>query len=263
MRSIAVLAVFSLVFLLGALSHAQGRCDCSQVERSAACEASVQHRQSVVAVSSTSPACSMVVWTADGQPNVSLVMDGLTIADWYGSSAPDIRVESCEICRDRQLGIGGADAALDVSAIRPETGIDFAPGSQAPAQPGQGVKTRGATVAAAPVPAAPCPGGSPAPELLVPAALEYPAAMERYALEGTCNVVFDIAESGAAVNIRPTCSHDGFVKEAARAVAVVRFTPPYHCGVPVVRKDVTYPLVFSYNRNRAAIPTMAPIPDRP
>ncbi|MEO0755138.1 MAG: hypothetical protein AAFY85_10125, partial [Pseudomonadota bacterium] len=45
--------------------------------------------------------------------------------------------------------------------------------------------------------------------------------------------------------------------------AVVRFTPPYHCGVPVVRKDVTYPLVFSYNRNRAAIPTMAPIPDRP
>ncbi|MEM7766476.1 MAG: energy transducer TonB [Pseudomonadota bacterium] len=271
-------ALLAAAILPGAAAQAEERCDCSATQRSAACEASVQHREGVVAVSSSTPACSMVVWTADGQPNVSLVKDGLDIFDWFGTSVPTIAVEGCEVCLDRKLGLGGADARVDVADIRPETGIDFnsqptnaGASTAAPAGAPTDIATRGpaatpsntntrAAVAAVPDT---CPGGSPAPELLVPAPLEYPQTMERYALDGTCEVLFDIAENGAAVNIRPTCSHDGFVREAARAVAVVRFSPPYHCGAPVVREDVTYPLVFKYSAERRPIPSMAPIPDRP
>lgn len=291
----AILAASVLIAAIGLPADAQERCDCTMLQRSAACEASVQHRDGVVAVSSSSPACSMVLWTADGQPNVSLVKDGLDIFDWFGAGTPDIVVESCEICLDRKLGIGGADPALDTAGIRPETGIDFGtreaspagagavPQAAAPASEGvpQGAPTEqapglsstqqaaiagagaGSLGSAAANAGGPCPGGSPAPELIVPAALEYPREMERYALDGTCEVLFDIAETGAAVNIRPSCSHDGFLEEAARAVAVVRFSPPYHCGEPVMRQDVVYPLVFRYAASQRPVPSMAPIPDAP
>ncbi len=284
MRAILAVTVMLATSGLPAIAQ-QERCDCTRAQRSAGCEATVQHRDGVVAVSSSSPACSMVVWTADGQPNVSLVRDGLDIFDWYGASSPGIAVESCEICLDRNLGVGGAGAPLDVETLRPETGIDFglegeapggqATGRQATGRQATGRQATGAQAAAGPVAApavgpaggddadASCPGGSPVPELIVPAALDYPAEMERYALDGTCEVLFDIDRSGAAVNIRPTCSHEGFVREAARAVAVVRFTPPYHCGVPVVREDVVYPLVFRYSARERPAPSMAPIPDSP
>lgn len=250
----AVLAALTLFATASLPAMAQERCDCSPTQRSAACEASVQHREGVVAISSSSPACSMVLWTADGQPNVTLVTDGLDIFDWLGGANPTVAVERCEVCLDRELGLGGAvdlgtgAGPVNVSEIRPETGIDFTPPVPAPS-----------TTAAPAV--GDCPGGSPAPELIVPAKLDYPKAMERYAMNGTCQVLFDIAESGAAMNIRPTCSHDGFTDEAARAVTVVRFSPPYHCGKPVVRKDVVYPLVFRFSAKDRPVPSMAPIPN--
>lgn len=72
----------------------------------------------------------------------------------------------------------------------------------------------------------------------------YPSAMQARGIEGACEVHLNVDPQGRPFNVKAICSHDGFRREAERAVKQVRFVPKIEKGSPVTRTGVVYPLEF-------------------
>ena len=99
------LAVLFIGACLSALNaRAELRCDCSQIV--ATCSAEVGFDDNKIEIGSSADACSRVDYLIDGQPYSALVVDGAANFNWQGQpqSKPQIVVENCRVCADRQKG---------------------------------------------------------------------------------------------------------------------------------------------------------------
>ncbi len=74
----------------------------------------------------------------------------------------------------------------------------------------------------------------------------YPLLAAYFKVPGYCEVKFAVHPSGYAVDVKPSCSHKVFCKSAHDAMLPVRFEPAERNGKKVKRKNVVYPLNFSY-----------------
>jgi TonB family protein len=102
----------SLLLACGA-AHGQYRCDCTSVVDT--CTANVAARGSFLEVKTDRPQCARVDYFVDGQPFVSVVVDGEDRQNWPARTAnPKILVQSCQVCRDN-----GASAAAPVARTPP------------------------------------------------------------------------------------------------------------------------------------------------
>jgi TonB family protein len=95
---------------------AQSRCDCTTIVGS--CTAEIAPRESGFEVTTNSLQCARVDYFVDGLPFVTTVVGGQSRLDRSSPrSNPDIRVQSCQICVDRE---NGADAAATSEAAGEE-----------------------------------------------------------------------------------------------------------------------------------------------
>ena len=93
-------SVCGLIF--GGDALAQSRCDCTNIVGSCAAEVSVQ--ESFIEVTSNTEQCARVDYFVDGMPFVALIVDGAERQDWIAQSeAPDVIVQSCQICLDNPV----------------------------------------------------------------------------------------------------------------------------------------------------------------
>lgn len=72
----------------------------------------------------------------------------------------------------------------------------------------------------------------------------YPPRMAERGIEGNCEVRLDVDRRGRPYNVAASCSHEGFEREAERAVQRSEFVPKIVRGQPVSRTGVIYPLEF-------------------
>jgi len=79
-----------------------------------------------------------------------------------------------------------------------------------------------------------------------PPAPKYPMIASWLNLEGHCEVRFAVDEAGLAFAVQPRCSRPIFCFEAKRAVMAVKFEPKRVDGVPRVRTNVYFPLIWAF-----------------
>jgi TonB family protein len=102
----------SLLLAGAGTSDAQYRCDCTSVVDT--CTADVVARGTFLEIKTDRQMCARVDYFVDGQPFVSVVVDGEDREDWLaGTTNPRILVQSCQVCRD-----SGANAAPAPAAVR-------------------------------------------------------------------------------------------------------------------------------------------------
>jgi hypothetical protein len=83
---------------------AQTRCQCSYTDWVGDCAAKLVPNSKWIKVISNTAQCSRVDWYVDGNPQVTIVTDGVEVQEWLGKSAtPVLVVQSCKICKDSQL----------------------------------------------------------------------------------------------------------------------------------------------------------------
>ena len=110
-RNIVPAAV--LLCRLVATTQAQFRCDCTSVV--ASCNADVAIRGSFVEIKTDNQQCARVDYFIDGQPFVSVAVDGTDRQDWIARTGnPRIMVQSCQVCRENS----GTAAAPERAARR-------------------------------------------------------------------------------------------------------------------------------------------------
>ena len=80
-------------------AEAQYRCDCTSVVDT--CNAEVVARGSFLEIKTNQQQCARVDYFVDGQPFVSVVVDGEDRQNWLARTTnPRILVQSCQVCRD-------------------------------------------------------------------------------------------------------------------------------------------------------------------
>lgn len=67
---------------------------------------------------------------------------------------------------------------------------------------------------------------------------------EAGALEGRCDVQFDVTAAGFTRNLRVECTDPVFAPSATQAIAQTIFPPKIEAGEPVPRYDAVYPILF-------------------
>src|SRR5512147_2299191 len=93
------ISALALLLVGGGTAHGQYRCDCTSVVDT--CTANVAARGSFLEVKTDRPQCARVDYFVDGQPFVSVVVDGEDRQNWPARTAnPKILVQSCQVCRD-------------------------------------------------------------------------------------------------------------------------------------------------------------------
>lgn len=168
-------------------AHAQYRCDCTTVVDT--CSAEVTARGSFLEVRASERMCARVDYFVDGQPFVSLVVDGEAREDWLArTTSPRILVQSCQVCRDL-----GADSAA-------------APARGSPAAPAEGAAEDGER------------GLVP----LIAGVPEYPAEARARNLRGFVEVEFTVTPAGTVENARVVAAEPRNVFDAAALSAVSR-----------------------------------------
>lgn len=106
--SLPIPAILALAASAPAL--AQYRCDCTSVVDS--CEADIAVRPNWIEITTDRQQCARVDYFLDGQPFVSVVVDGEHRQDFIPRAEPPrVLVQSCQVCRDT-----GAAAASNASA---------------------------------------------------------------------------------------------------------------------------------------------------
>lgn len=83
-----------------------------------------------------------------------------------------------------------------------------------------------------------------------PPVVTYPARAIQNGIEGACAVTLDVDVRGKPYNINADCSNAVFKAEAERAVGRVEFAPKLVQGKAAERKNVVYPLVFSFAQDK-------------
>lgn len=100
-----------LIFLACLPVRADWRCDCSQT--TANCNATVKLEGNGITVRSDSKECSRVDYIVEGQPFVTVAVDGVGTEAWLPqTSAPQIVVRGCSVCRDNLMS-GAAEPPAD------------------------------------------------------------------------------------------------------------------------------------------------------
>ncbi|HEX6999732.1 MAG TPA: energy transducer TonB [Gammaproteobacteria bacterium] len=188
MRS-ATLALPALLLLAAAHpAAAQFRCDCTTIVDT--CSADVQIRGSFIEVTADHPQCARVDYIVDGQPFVSLVMDGSDRQDWIAQSgSPRVLVQSCQVCRENAPGAARQSA------------ITLVP-----------TPTEGAAD-----------GGL---EPLIAVAPAYPEAARARRLAGYVEVELTVGPAGTVEDARVTASAPEGVFDQAALAAVARWRYP-------------------------------------
>jgi TonB family protein len=178
----------SLLALAGPAA-AQFRCDCTSVVDT--CAAEVVARGSFLEVKTTEAQCARVDYFVDGQPFVSVVVDGEHRQDWLARTTnPRIMVQSCQVCRENT----GAPSAA-------------APGAASPDAQGDGKLQ-------------PMIAGVP----------EYPAAARERGAQGHVDVEFTVNAEGAVENPRVTAAEPRGVFDQAALAAIARWRYPREEG---------------------------------
>jgi TonB family protein len=168
-------------------AHAQYRCDCTSVVDT--CSAEVVARGTFLEIKTDQEMCARVDYFVDGQPFVSVVVDGEDREDWLARTTnPRILVQSCQVCRDS--GASAAPAAAARPAAQP-------PGDQAGA-------------------------GDGSLEPLIASVPEYPEAARARGLRGVVEVEFTVTPAGTVENPRVVSAEPRSVFDAAALAAVAR-----------------------------------------
>jgi TonB family protein len=186
MRLSSIVATSLLLAAVGS-AHAQYRCDCTSVVDT--CSAEVVARGTFLEIKTDRPMCARVDYFVDGQPFVSVVVDGEDREDWLARTTnPRILVQSCQVCRD--------------------SGTNRAP---APA-------VRAAPSAAAE--AAEPDGGALEP--LIAGVPEYPEAARARGLRGSVEVEFTVTPQGTVEAPHVVTAEPRNVFDSAALTAVAR-----------------------------------------
>jgi TonB family protein len=185
MRSSYIVATSLLLTGLGT-AHAQYRCDCTSVVD--ACSAQVVARGSFLEVSIDQQQCARVDYFVDGQPFVSVVVDGEHRENWLARTTnPRILVQSCQVCRDTGAG----------------------PAAAAPPRP-------------APAPAAEPAAGDGGLQPLIASVPAYPETARARSLSGYVEVEFTVTPAGSVESPRVVSAEPRNVFDAAALAAVAR-----------------------------------------
>ena len=173
----------------GSASAQDLRCDCTSVVDT--CSAEVAARGSFLEVKSNKAQCSRVDYFVDGQPFVSVVVDGEDRQAWPArTTSPKILVQSCQVCREN------SPTAARRPAPRPD----------------------------APAPAAD--GGEKKLEPLLAAEPEYPAAARERGVQGHVDVEFTVNAAGTVENAHVVASEPRATFDSAALAAVARWRYP-------------------------------------
>ncbi len=179
----------TLTVLLGCCgaAHAQYRCDCTSVVDT--CIANVVARGGYLEVKTDRPQCARVDYFVDGQPFVSVVVDGEDRQNWLArTTSPKILVQSCQVCRDNGAGVAAAP-------VTPRA----APAT-APAAEGEAAKL----------------------EPLIAGVPEYPAGALVRGARGHVDVEFTVNAAGMVEGAKVVASEPKGVFDAAALAAVQR-----------------------------------------
>lgn len=75
---------------------------------------------------------------------------------------------------------------------------------------------------------------------------QFPRRAMEQGISGECDVRFNVDARGKPYGIVADCTNDVFKGEAERAVAAVEFAPKIVRGKPAERRNVVYPLEFTF-----------------
>jgi TonB family protein len=203
-------------------AHAQYRCDCTTVV--ATCSAEVVARGTFLEIKTDEQMCARVDYFVDGQPFVSVVVDGEDREDWLARTTnPRILVQSCQVCRD--TGSSPAPVAPSTRAARP-------PPDRADS------------------------GGDGRLEPLISGVPAYPEAARARGLRGFVEVEFTVMPSGQVENPRVTAAEPRNVFDSAALAAVARRR--YPADAERAPQSLTERIEFAPPRVAAAAPA-APV----
>ena len=182
------IVVMSLLLAGFGTAEAQYRCDCTSVVDT--CDAEVVARGSFLEIKTNQQQCARVDYFVDGQPFVSVVVDGEDRENWLARTTnPRILVQSCQVCRDTGAGPGAAHRARDAAACRGE--------------PSRGERDNGL-------------------EPLIASVPEYPEAARARGLRGYAEVEFTVTPAGTVESPRVVTAEPRNVFDAAALAAVAR-----------------------------------------
>jgi TonB family protein len=207
-------------------AHAQYRCDCTSVVDT--CTAEVTARGTFLEIKTDREMCARVDYFVDGQPFVSVVVDGEDREDWLARTTnPRILVQSCQVCRD--TGASAAPAAAARPAAPP-------PGDEADTDDG---------------------GLEP----LIAGVPEYPEAARARGLRGVVEVEFTVTPAGTVENPRVVSAEPRNVFDAAALAAVARRR--YAADAERAAQTLTERIEFAPPRAAAATAAAATAPTGP
>jgi TonB family protein len=187
MRSSKIVAVSILLAGFGT-ANAQYRCDCTSVVDT--CDAEVVARGSFLEIKTNQQQCARVDYFVDGQPFVSVVVDGEDRENWLARTTnPRILVQSCQVCRDTGSSQAAAAPARPTPAPAPAEG----------GQPGDN-------------------GGGLQP--LIAGVPEYPEAAR--GVRGYVDVEFTVTPAGTVESPRVVAAEPRNTFDAAALAAVAR-----------------------------------------
>jgi len=188
---LSILTATFAALVAGGKINAQYRCDCTSVVDT--CSAEVAARGSWLEIKTDQQQCARVDYFVDGQPFVSVVVDGEDREDWLARTAdPKIMVQSCQVCRDN------GPAAAAPAAPRPVPTAVAPPSPSAAATADAGLQ--------------PLIAGMP----------EYPAAAEARGIRGYAEVEFTVNSAGGVENPRVVAAEPSNVFDSAALAAVAR-----------------------------------------
>jgi TonB family protein len=227
MRLSSLVATPVLLTAFGAApAYAQYRCDCTSVVDT--CSAEVIARGTFLEIKTDREMCARVDYFVDGQPFVSVVVDGEDREDWLARTTnPRILVQSCQVCRD-----SGASTA-----------------QAAPARP------------AAPAAGNQADAGDGRLEPLIAGVPEYPEAARARALRGAVEVEFTVTPAGTVENPRVVSAEPRNVFDAAALAAVARRR--YAADAERATQTLTERIEFAPPRAAAATAAAAGTPAGP
>jgi TonB family protein len=236
---VAVLGVGPAALLgFAPAASAQLRCDCTQIVD--ACQAQVSVSGSTVQISSDHRQCSRVDYFIDGQPFVSVAVDGEAHESRSASvGAPRVLVQSCQVCADSAFGAAAQTArpAASQSAGSPPRPSGAAsgplPGSRAGAASNSSTgsaASAGSRSSGAASSSNETQEGGGQLEALIQVQPTYPAAAMARRLTGYVDVEFTVDAEGHVRSASVTKSEPARVFDSAALAAIGRWRYPSEPG---------------------------------
>jgi TonB family protein len=190
MRPATIIAASIAILGCHAAAQAQYRCDCTSVVDT--CSAEVTARGTFLEIKTNQQQCARVDYFVDGQPFVSVVVDGEDRENWLARTTnPRILVQSCQVCRD-------TGANMNAAATPARTPPQDASAAPAAASGDGGLQP------------------------LIAGVPEYPPAARASGLRGHVDVEFTVTPAGTVENARVVAAAPANVFNAAALGAVAR-----------------------------------------